>query len=501
MVPFRMKAIPLFLTFLTWTYAQKHPYYVDDRGTMVHLFEWKFQDIARECEEFLGPMGFGGVQVSPIHENLIIPGRPWYERYQPISMKIHSRSGNVSEFQDMVRRCNAADVRIYVDVVVNHMTGDANPARGVDGSTAEPSLKSYPAVPFTSADFHRTCAISNYQNATEVRDCELSGLHDLDQSKEHVRAAIVEYMDRITDLGVAGFRIDAAKHMWPQDLRIIYSRLKNLSVSAGFPRNSRPFIYQEVIDLGNEGVKKAEYTDFGRVIEFNFGIVLGNMFRGLEPLKDLKNWGNGWGLLPSGDALVMIDNHDNQRGHGAGGATILTYKDARIYKMATAFELAHPYGTTRIMSSYSFTDPSVGPPADSDGTIISPKITNNVCTNGWICEHRWHQIYQMVIFRNVAKRSPVENWWDNGNNQISFSRGRLGFIAINGETEDLRGNLTTGLPAGKYCDVISGEVRGNKCTGKTIEVTENGKAFIEIPANADDGVLAIHIGRTSALNF
>lgn len=31
---------------------------------MVHLFEWKWDDIAVECENFLGPKGFGGVQVS-----------------------------------------------------------------------------------------------------------------------------------------------------------------------------------------------------------------------------------------------------------------------------------------------------------------------------------------------------------------------------------------------------------------------------------------------------
>lgn len=34
------------------------------RTTIVHLFEWKWNDIARECEEFLGPYGYGGVQVN-----------------------------------------------------------------------------------------------------------------------------------------------------------------------------------------------------------------------------------------------------------------------------------------------------------------------------------------------------------------------------------------------------------------------------------------------------
>ncbi len=34
-------------------------------GVMVHLFQWKFNDIANECETVLGPKGFGGVQITP----------------------------------------------------------------------------------------------------------------------------------------------------------------------------------------------------------------------------------------------------------------------------------------------------------------------------------------------------------------------------------------------------------------------------------------------------
>lgn len=39
---------------------------VPGRSTIVHLFEWKWKDIAEECERFLGPHGFGGVQVDII---------------------------------------------------------------------------------------------------------------------------------------------------------------------------------------------------------------------------------------------------------------------------------------------------------------------------------------------------------------------------------------------------------------------------------------------------
>lgn len=56
--------------------------------------------------------------------------------------------------------------------------------------------------------------------------------------------------------------------------------------------------------------------------------------------------------MADGNALVFIDNHDNQRGHGAGGASIVTFKDPRLHKMAVAYMLAHPYGVTRVMSSY-----------------------------------------------------------------------------------------------------------------------------------------------------
>ena len=44
--------------------GQFDPNYVAGRSTIVHLFEWKWDDIAAECENFLGPKGYAGVQVS-----------------------------------------------------------------------------------------------------------------------------------------------------------------------------------------------------------------------------------------------------------------------------------------------------------------------------------------------------------------------------------------------------------------------------------------------------
>lgn len=53
-------------------HAQKDPNTLEGRSTIVHLFEWKFNDIADECERFLGPKGYAGVQVGNVILNVEI---------------------------------------------------------------------------------------------------------------------------------------------------------------------------------------------------------------------------------------------------------------------------------------------------------------------------------------------------------------------------------------------------------------------------------------------
>ena len=43
--------------------------------------------------------------------------------------------------------------------------------------------------------------------------------------------------------------------------------------------------------------------------------------------------GSDWGMLDDEDALVFVDNHDNQRGSGGGGQNIITYKQPKLYKV------------------------------------------------------------------------------------------------------------------------------------------------------------------------
>ena len=48
------------------------------KQVIVHLFEWSWDAIARECEEVLGPKGFCGVQVIvTLFYNLYVEHNQW----------------------------------------------------------------------------------------------------------------------------------------------------------------------------------------------------------------------------------------------------------------------------------------------------------------------------------------------------------------------------------------------------------------------------------------
>lgn len=245
----RFCAIILFFN-ISKLLGQFSPHFYPGRSVIVNLFEWKWSDVAKECVTFLGPKGFGGVQVSPAVENVIAKGRPWWERYQPISYELDTRSGSEMEFKEMVQRCNEVGVRIYVDVVLNHMAGGGGNVIGTGGNIANPRLLDYPN--YNEEDFHYECHIDNRSDHEALRTCRLTSLPDLNHASEFVQIQILELLNKLIDFGVAGFHIDSAKFMWPRDLKTIFKQMKNLNILHGFLPFSRPLIMMDVYDLGDE---------------------------------------------------------------------------------------------------------------------------------------------------------------------------------------------------------------------------------------------------------
>jgi alpha-amylase len=442
------------------------------RDVIVHLFEWPWASIASECTTNLGPQGFGGVQVSPPQEHVVLPGAgyPWWQDYQPVSYQLVSRRGDRAAFANMVSTCHAAGVKIYVDAVLNHMAGGASTGTGSAGSTY--GHYAYPAVPFGNDDFHHcgrngTDDIANWGDRCEVQNCELVDLSDLKTESTYVRGKLVSYLNDLISLGVDGFRVDAAKHVPAGDLQAVYSQL-----------NGTPYIFQETIEGGAGEVSPAEYTSIGDVTEFRYGDVVGNAFRdgNLATLNNLPSQM----LLASGDAVAFIDNHDTQR----NGRAKLTYKDGANYALSEAFMLAFPYGTPSVMSSFTFSNPEAGPPATGNGTTTAVN-----CASGWACEHRWRTTANLVAFHNAAAGTALTNWWSNGGNQIAFGRGAAAYAVFN-RGGALSRTFQTSLPAGSYCDVANGDFTNNTCSGTAYTVNAAGQFTATVPAN---GMLALHV--------
>ncbi len=469
----------------------------------VHLFEWKWPGIAAECENVLGPAGVAAVQVSPPQEHsLEPPNYPWSQRYQPVSYSIaRSRSGTGAEFTDMVNRCRGAGVDIVVDAVINHMTNFPSPGVGSNGTAytkyASPGL-------YTPSDFHPPCALNNYRSAANVQECELFSLPDLHTGLASVRQKIADYLIMLARIGVAGFRVDAAKHIQQVELDDIIDRMNLALAAEGRPL---PWVFLEISAGADEALGPRDFYGVGYgsggaadITEFTF-TGTGNKFRRVNgefiaQLNPNGTQGNrfseaAWGLMPSDKAVVFLQNHDTQRQCGLG------YRDGDTFRMANVWMLAQPYGYPSILSGYAFDCPTgitQGPPSDAGGRTrdVACAATLEAATTGqWVCEHRDPAILGMVGFRRAVAGTPIADWWDNGANAIAFSRGDRGFVAINMEATALPLDVATRLPAGTYCDALTGQPRNGACTGRTVTVTENGRVQLTLdPRRA----VAIHAG-------
>uniref|UniRef100_A0A2C9JKV1 alpha-amylase n=1 Tax=Biomphalaria glabrata TaxID=6526 RepID=A0A2C9JKV1_BIOGL len=332
-----------------------HDAHCGNKQVIVHLFNWKWKDIALECERFLGPKGFCGVQISPPNEHLVErPNRPWSERYAPVSYKLTSRSGTEAELRDMVNRCKRVGVRIYADIVINHMAGVGFSGVGSAGSHFDANKREFSGVPYSISDFNMVGRCPNSDN----------NIHNLCTDYKSVN-------DQIT-------------------VNIFYCE---------------------------NPTKIKDSYDF----KFNYGEQLKYAINHFENLRGVVHL--DWGMAPTEHAFVFMDNHDNQRGGQ------LHFDNPVEYKRAVAFTLAFNYGFARVMSSYYFTDRSQPPPHDGD-TIKDVTINaDGSCGNGWVCEHRWKVIANMVRYRNDVLNTGIENWNVQGD-VMWFSRGNVGFFAM-----------------------------------------------------------------------
>ena len=312
---------------------------------IANLFEWPWTSVAAECTTVLGPAGYGAVQVAPPEDSISVPGHPWWDVYQPAAYDLNSRMGTRAQFATMVAACHTAGVKVYVDAVINHMTGANQVSTASYGGATFTNNYSYPSAGYTSADFHffpANCPnsdnqIHNWSSQTDVQECQLLNLSDLYTETDHVRSTIAGYLNDLIGIGVDGFRVDAAKHINPIDMAAIKAKLTNPSV----------YFAQEIFPGGSGPLAPPAFEGNGGVLEFNYAMQLKNQFTG--GIANLATFGPSWGFEPSAKSTVFVSNHDTER----NGST-LSYKNGTTDTLANVFMLAWNFGTPNVMSSFNF---------------------------------------------------------------------------------------------------------------------------------------------------
>ena len=270
------------------------------KGAIVELFGWPYADVEKECG-MLAQAGYMGVKVFPPQEHLFSNEwpqegelNPWYFIYQPTSYRLHSRNGNRRDLASLIQTCRKAGVRVYADAVVNHMTGGGNdvweshrngngggcalwgPKTSSGGApfftgdfmytksnnTGEIPALEYPRAGYITTDFHCERSLNSWTDPFILNNGWLVGLSDLDTESDYVRERIAAYMTDLLSFGFSGFRIDAAKHIYPESLAAI---IKKVAYNMGGSLPDDFITYLEVIMGGEMNLLMCEDG------EYNFG--------------------------------------------------------------------------------------------------------------------------------------------------------------------------------------------------------------------------------------
>lgn len=160
--------------------------------------------------DYLVDLGVEGIWLTPIHPS------PSYHGYDVIDYKdVHSDFGTKEDFQSLLDKVHAKDMKLIIDLVVNHT------------SSEHPWFKkAKEEVEKGSCDRNDTYChyyhfsekpLPNYEkDGTEMwyEAVFWSKMPDLNLDHEDVRKAIIDTAKFWLDMGVDGFRLDATSHFY-----------------------------------------------------------------------------------------------------------------------------------------------------------------------------------------------------------------------------------------------------------------------------------------------
>ena len=218
---------------------------------IIQFFNWRLVDIMDYVLK-VKEQGFDAIQINPIQPLKEDGLKEWWMSYQPIDFAIGNFYGTKEDLIQLCCYANKNNIRIFADVVINHMGGSVENNLVPHSKVAE-KLRSNPLY------WRPQKNVYNWHDRQEViHNC--MGLPGLNVYHQDVEDMIVKYLNELIDCGITGFRFDAAKSIglpsegyrfWPN---VIY-RLKKYGL----------FLYGEVIF--EEDIKVLdEYTNYMNIL-------------------------------------------------------------------------------------------------------------------------------------------------------------------------------------------------------------------------------------------
>ena len=384
---------------------------------ILHAFNWEYSEVAAKAQE-IANLGYKKVLVSPAYKST---GGDWWARYQPQDYRvIDNPLGDTNDFQAMINALSAAGVETYADIVFNHMANEAwlRPDLNYPGSIV---LSEYAADQsyynsiklfgdlsnnfIAPWDFHAAGCITNYSDPGDVQYWRLCGgngdpgLPDLDPNNYIVGQQKL-YLQTLKNMGVTGFRVDAAKHM------------TNYHINAVFDANIKNgvHVFGEIITTGGAGTAESDnfltpYINATGHSAYDFPLFaqLRSAFGFGGSMSQLVDPGAYGQALPGSQAVTFSVTHDIPLNAGFRYQIM----DPQDEYMANAYILGRDGGVPMIYSDHNESG-----------------------------DNRWNDIYNradianMIDFHNAVQGAGMQVI-SHSNCHILFKRDHQGVVGIN----------------------------------------------------------------------
>ena len=284
-------------------------------GVILHCFSWNIDNIISYLPQ-IAEAGFSSIQTSPLQPQLDYYQNgnwkdQWWKLYQPMGFTVADDNQNVLGSKDDLKRlCEEADkygINVIVDAVLNHLGGG-------NSEQLNSNVKNYESEIYNQNLIHTGVGFVDDSSAYKVIKGYQGGFPDIQTENQIVQDAALDMLKEYVDLGVDGFRFDAAKHIeTPSDTEELRSDywdyvLDNTSLYAEEKYNKNIYYYGEILNTPGNSRSFSWYTDLFSITDNRTG----NNIRGAVNSKNVSQAASDVYLTgEDSDKLVLwAESHD-----------------------------------------------------------------------------------------------------------------------------------------------------------------------------------------------